>query len=413
MTVSRLIPLAAPAILGRRLRQGREDAARWREKLGETDAPRPDGRLIWLHAVGLGEVMALRGLIAAMTEAGEASARARSEGVEPDAPPSFLVTSTARSSAEVFARNCPPGTTHQFLPLDAPRYLARFLDHWRPDLSIWAEQDLWPGAIVATARRGIPLALVNARMNAASFEKRRRIRGLYADLYARFAVIEAQDATTARHLAALGAPNVRTGLPLKAAAPAPWADPAEVRRLAEALGARRLWLAASTHPEDETAVLAAQTALFRSDPRWLLLLVPRDPSRGVETGLPTRRRSAGGLPGPDHAIWLGDTFGEMGLWLSLADRIVIGGSFGATGGHNPWEAAALGKGTLHGPNVANFTADYARLEAAGAARPVTAEGLAHAITEPPPDGVAALSLVGEARTRIGPLARDLMALAGG
>ncbi len=146
LLAARAVPLVAPALLRRRLARGKELPDRWREKLGEASRPRPDGRLVWLHAVGLGEVLALRGLIAAMAQLSDVS---------------FLVTSTTRGSAEVLAANLPPRSVHQFLPLDAPGYLDRFLDHWRPDLSIWSEQDLWPGAVVAADRRGIPLALVN------------------------------------------------------------------------------------------------------------------------------------------------------------------------------------------------------------------------------------------------------------
>jgi 3-deoxy-D-manno-octulosonic-acid transferase len=185
-----LSPLAAP-ILRYRLSRGKEDPARWREKLGEPTARRPGGRLAWLHAVGLGEVLALRGLIAEMAD------RA------PDL--SFLVTSTARSAALATARNLPPRTIHQFLPLDLPGPRRRFLDHWRPDLSVWAEQDLWPGLVADTAARGIPLALVNARMNAASYRRRASARGLYAQLLRSFDLVAAQDEGTARHLEALGA----------------------------------------------------------------------------------------------------------------------------------------------------------------------------------------------------------------
>ena len=172
LAASRAIPLAAPRHLQKRLAKGKELPDRWREKLGEPTLPRPDGPLIWLHAVGLGEVLALRGLIAALAERSEAQ---------------FLVTSTTRASAEVLAANLPPRTRHQFLPLDAPGYLHRFLDHWQPSLSVWAEQDLWPGAVAAASARGIPLALVNARMNADAYARRRHWRGLYADLLARFA----------------------------------------------------------------------------------------------------------------------------------------------------------------------------------------------------------------------------------
>ena len=393
--VSRLIPLAAPGVLRRRLAQGSEDPLRWNEKLGEPTATRPEGRLVWLHAVGLGEVQALRGPIAALSQ------------VEPGL--SFLVTSTARSSGAVFAANLPSRTQHQYLPLDAPRYLARFLDHWRPALSVWAEQDLWPGAVHATAMRRIPLALVNARMNDAAFARRDRVRSLYADLYARFALIEAQDAATARHMTDLGARDVRVGLPLKAAAPDLSADAEDLTRLTAAVAGRQVWLAASTHPEDDQVALAAQAALWAQDRRWLLLLVPRDPGRPIDATLPTARRTQG-PPRPDHAVWIGDSYGEMGLWLRLAARVVVGGSFGPIEGHNPWEAAALGHGILHGPHVANFAGDYARLAAAGAARSVTPADLAQALTQAAPDGPAARRLVREARAAILPLARDLVAL---
>jgi 3-deoxy-D-manno-octulosonic-acid transferase len=178
LAASHAIPLIAPALLRRRLARGKEHPDRWREKLGQASQPRPHGPLVWLHAVGLGEVMALRGLIAGMADR--------------SADTNFLVTSGTRASAELFAANLPPRTRHQFLPLDAPGYLSRFLDHWRPSLAIWAEQDLWPGAVVATRARGIPLALVNARMNDAAFARRRRWRSLYADLFARFSAITAR-----------------------------------------------------------------------------------------------------------------------------------------------------------------------------------------------------------------------------
>ena len=168
--LSRALPLVAPALLRRRLAQGREDPARWREKLGEPTAPRPKGRLVWLHAVGLGEVLALRGLILAMAAE--------------DPELSFLVTSSARSSAQVMAANLPPRTQHQFLPLDAPRYLRRFLAHWQPDLSVWAEQDLWPGGVGAADRAGVPLALVNAHQAAQDEQEMMLWIGLYFGIIA-------------------------------------------------------------------------------------------------------------------------------------------------------------------------------------------------------------------------------------
>lgn len=401
LALSRAIPLAAPILLKRRLRRGKELPDRWREKLGFASLPRPAGPLVWLHAVGLGEVLALRGLITAMA--------AQAPEFE------FLVTSTTRGSAEVLAGNLPPRTRHQFLPLDAPRYLARFLDHWRPSLSVWAEQDLWPRAVVATARRGIPLALVNARMNADAFARRWRWRGLYGDLFARFRLIAAQDPATAAHLAQLGAKAVRVAPSLKAAAPVLSHDPVALAATRAALAGRRAVLLASSHPEDEAALFTALRGL--PDPP-LVLIAPRDigraadiAARAADHGFTTTRRSTG--EGPDAPIWIVDTFGEMGLWYRLCPVSLIGGSFGATEGHNPWEAAALGSAILHGPRVANFAGDYAALQVEGAALPVFAEGLGAALTM---DHAAmsrrALHLSQAAAGSLAPLATELLALGG-
>ena len=347
-----LAPLGARH-LRRRLAKGKEDPARWREKLGEAGAARPDGPLVWMHAVGLGEVLALRGLIGAMA------------AVRGDL--SFLVTSSALTSARAFAGQMPPRTQHQFLPLDLPAPVARFLTHWRPDLSVWAEQDLWPRAVVATAARGVPLALVNARMNDQAFARRRRAAGMYRDLFRRFALIAAQDDGTAVHLRALGAGAVAVTGTLKAAAPPLAVNEIELARLRGVLAGRRVWLAASSHPGDEAVALAAHAWVMERDPGAVLILAPRDPGRAIAAA-PGARRSAGEVPGP--GVYLADTIGEMGLWYRLAPVALVGGGFGI-GGHNPWEAARLGCAVLHGPGVANFTQDYKDLHAKAAAREVT------------------------------------------
>lgn len=395
------IPLVAPTVLKRRLAKGKDLPDRWREKLGEATQHRPDGPLIWLHAVGLGETLALRGLIAALA------------GQAPDVE--FLVTSTTRASAEVLAQNLPPRTRHQFLPLDAPAYLNRFLDHWRPALSVWAEQDLWPGAVTATAARGIPLALVNARMNAQAYARRSRWKGLYADLFVRFRLITAQDETTARHLQALGAKGVLVTGSLKAAAPPLAADPRKLAEAREVLTGLNPVLLASSHPEDEFVTLSALRA---ADPRPLLLIAPRDPQRGpdiaarvVEHGLTATLRSAG--QGPTGDVWIVDTFGEMGLWYRLCATSLIGGTFSATEGHNPWEPAALGSAILHGRRIDNFAADYAMLHEAGAAQPVQPEAVIAALTADHSAMAArAKALSDAAQGALAPLATDLLKLAG-
>ncbi|MFE3837299.1 3-deoxy-D-manno-octulosonic acid transferase [Pseudogemmobacter sonorensis] len=410
--------------LRRRLRRGKEDPARIGEKLGQANLPRPPGRLFWFHAVGLGEVMALRPLIQAI--------QAEAPGVN------VLLTSSARSSARVIGANLPPLTRHQFLPLDGPDFVGAFLDHWRPDLSVWSEQDLWPGAICDTAARGIPLAYVNARMNAQSHRRRARLGGLYRDLLRRFRLVAAQDAASAAHLRALGAvAPVVTGSLKPAAAPL-GADPVQLAGLTAALAGRRVWVAASTHPADEALVIEAQRRIRAEDPSALLILTPRLPDRAPEiaraldaAGLPHALRSRDGVPGAGAAVLLADSFGELGLWYRLARAAFIGGSCGegaaATGGHNPWEAVCLGLGVISGPDTANFGADYRDLAEAGLVRqiplgPEAPAALARAVSdafarvEPAPGaapGTAARALVEGARAALIPLARELIALSGG
>lgn len=383
--LARGLALVAPWHLKRRLARGREDPARWREKLGQAGQARPAGRLIWLHGVGLGEVMALRAVIAALTR------------VDPEL--NFLVTSSARSSAQVIGANLPPRTLHHYLPLDAPAFLTAFLDHWQPDLSIWSDQDLWPLAVLMADQRGIPLVYLNARITDASLKKRIFIKSLYDDLLKRFQLVLAQDGRSAHNLTTLGAKNVTVSPSVKAAAPTLAADPAEHARMQAMFHGRRVWVAASTHPEDETVALAAHAGLYASDPRWLLVLVPRDPRRHLSLTLPFAQRSTGQAL-DTQPVYLADSFGELGLWYRLGFAALIGGSFGPVQGHNPWEAAALGCAVLHGPHVTNFKNDYSALHQSKAAREISdAASLIAALTDP---DLPAMARRGQALTQQAP-----------
>lgn len=402
LTLGRGLAPLAPLLLKRRLAKGRELPARWREKLGEASLPRPDGCLIWLHAVGLGETMALRGLIRALAEQA------------PEAQ--FLITSGTRGSAEVILQDLPPRARHQFMPLDLAPYLARFLDHWRPDLVIWSEQDIWPGAMFTAQAQGIPQALVNARMGARSYRARARMASLYAAAFGCLDLVDAQDPETASHLTRLGAKGVTVSGSLKPTAPPLSFDFEEAAQLRSLLHGRQLWLAASSHPGDEAEILDALAA----NPDALVILAPRFPKRVPEIvadldrrGLSHVQRSKGARPGPQTQVWVADTLGEMGLWLSLADLALIGGGFDAVGGHNPWEAVILGCPVLHGPDTANFSTDYDLLAASGAARRVEKGGFADAV--PSTDEAAKLAeqaraLLAGRREKINALATRLLAL---
>ena len=402
LLASKAIPLVAQPVLRRRLAKGKEDPARWREKLGLPSLGRPTGRLVWLHAVGLGEVLALRGLISEMS------------GLAPDLH--FLVTSSAKSSAKVMAANLPLRSVHQFLPLDAPVYLERFLDHWRPDLSVWAEQEVWPGAVVALSRRNIPMALVNARITQKSYLRRKRAAGLFADLYRRFSLVAAQEEETALRLTQLGASDVQVTGSLKSAAPPLGVDSDELARLQTLLASRKVWVAASTHAEDEVEVLRALPQLGLD---FLTILAPRDIGRAdeiaatlTENGISFVRRSQGQVPGAQTRVWLADSYGELGIWYRLSKVALVGGAFGKVGGHNPWEPAVLGVPILHGQNTANFAADYDLLDSKNASKLVQPGGLAKAVLNPDlgPMGERARAMAALAKGKVAPLAADLVAL---
>ena len=356
LACSLLLPLIAGRFLRQRLKRGKEHPTRWIETQAKDLAPRPAGQVIWLNAVGLGEVLSLGGLIARLAM------------LLPDA--SFLVTSTTTTSAKVFAKQMPPRTMHQFLPIDALRYRQRFLDHFHPDLCLWVEQDLWPGFVVANAKRNIPQAVIAGRMDDVSFRSRAKAKSLFKNIYEVMTLVTAQDARSAQNLSKLGAAPTISGS-LKPAAPVLTFDENDLIFLQELLQGRTVWAVAPSHTTDEQIALDAHKILRQTDPGALLIIVPRFPPRGEEIatmiGHPTPRRSAGQLPSAGDPVWLCDTFGELGLIYRLSKTVLIGGTFNAIEGHNPWEAAALNAAVIHGPHTGNFSSDYAQLDAANAA----------------------------------------------
>lgn len=361
---STLLEPLAPRILKARARDGREDPARLGERLGRTKTPRPAGPLVWLHGVSVGEAVSLLPLVEAL--------RAR----RPDL--NILVTSGTVTSAQVLAGRLPPGVIHQFAPVDGPGAVRRFLDHWRPDLGVFVESELWPNLILGARRRGVRLALASARITEASARGWARAPATARTLLAAFDAVLPQDAASEARLSALGA---ATGprLNLKHVGQALPYDEAELARLRKAAGDRKVVLAASTHPgEDPIIAQAAREAA----PEALLIVAPRHPERGeaVARDLAAPRRSAAALPGAGP-IYVADTLGELGLFFRLADVVVMGGSFvPGVGGHNPLEPARLGCAIVTGPDVFNAADLYAALTAEGAAiRVADAEGLAAAV----------------------------------
>ncbi|WP_372840239.1 3-deoxy-D-manno-octulosonic acid transferase [Phaeovulum sp.] len=360
-----LTALAAPLLrwlLARRAATGREDPQRWREKLGVAGAVRPEGQLLWLHAASVGELLSVVSLVQALAKARPGLG--------------LLVTTSTITSARLAATRLPAHVVHQYLPLDTPRAVTRFLDHWHPDVAVWVESEFWPRLIEATAARGVPMLLVNARVSDRSARRWQRMGALAQRLLSHFSQVLAQDAQSARNLLAIGlAPErlTRAGSLKESAAALP-VDSAERARLRALWSARPRWLAASTHAGEEAEVFAAQRAAAAALPGLLLILAPRHPIRGPAlaaearaAGFSVAERSSGQGDAALADVYLADTLGEMGLWFDLAPVAFLGGSLVPVGGHNPYEPVAQGAAVLHGPEVGNFREVYARLDAAGAA----------------------------------------------
>ncbi|MFM8376572.1 MAG: 3-deoxy-D-manno-octulosonic acid transferase, partial [Phenylobacterium sp.] len=267
----------------------------------------------------------------------------------------LLVTSGTRTSADLLARRLPAGVIHQYVPVDGPRAVARFLDHWRPDLGVFAESELWPNLVLAARRRGTRMALVSARITEATARTWRRAPASARRLLAAFDLVLPQDRASADRLRALGAACGRELNLKRAGSPLPL-EPAELARLQAIMAGRPVVLAASTHPGEEGLVAQAAEGLGA-----LLVIAPRHPERGPEiaAALDAPRRALGQDPGPEDPVWIADTLGEMGLFFRLADVVVMGGSFpGGIGGHNPLEPARLGAPVITGPDIANAADVY-------------------------------------------------------
>lgn len=349
-------PLAG-AFLRLRERRGKEDAARRGERFGVAGLVRPPGELIWVHAASVGETLAALPLIERLAERGFA----------------LLLTTGTVTAADVAIRRLPQGARHQFVPIDTPSAVCRFLDHWRPDLAIFAESELWPTMLRTLRRRKLPLAVVNARMSERSFRSWRRFEPLARAVMGRADIFLAQATADADRLRGLGAGRVLVCGNLKYDVPAPPADPATLAELRNAIAARPVLVAASTHPGEEEAVIAAHRRLRERMPALLTIVAPRHPERGEAVAqsasgedLRVGRRSGGDAIGPETELYVADTIGEMGLWYRLADIAFLGGSLVSRGGQNPIEPAKLRVPVLHGPHVSNFRDVYDALTEAGA-----------------------------------------------
>ncbi len=343
--------------------KGKEDLSRLNERFGQPKSPRPDGALIWVHAASVGEAQSALILINKLSQ-GNAALK-------------FLVTSGTKTSADLMAKRLPKNAQHQYYPLDHAHWVQRFLNHWKPDLALWMESELWPNMLQGLKAKNIPAILVNARLSERSFKRWSFFKSSAHKMLSSFTMILAQTETDKTRFNKLGLHSVPVTDNLKySAAPLPF-DSHALQSLKTAIGLRPTWLYASTHEGEETLAARVHMDLATIYPDLLTIIVPRHPERradiekqlhvmGIKT---TLRGTDKNLPDDKTEIYVADTLGELGLFYSLSDIAMIGRSFSndGGGGHNPIEAAQLNCAVLTGPNIQYQTQLFDDMFAANAA----------------------------------------------
>ena len=355
-------PLAA-LILAWRTRRGKEEPERRLERFGEASAPRPPGFLAWFHAASVGEAIASLSVIEVLA------------AEHPDVR--VLLTTGTVTSAKLARARLPSGAIHQYVPLDNQVFVQRFLRHWRPDLGVFVESEIWPNLILEAKAQNVPLVLINGRMSKRSFRRFRKRPRFSRPLFSAFSLVLAQNEALAERFSQLGAiQSIGIGN-LKADAPPPPAELPGQRRLKAALEGRTILLAASTHPGEDEIVAAAHRTIKAQRPDLITIIVPRHPDRGPmiaellrNSGFGVALRSAGELPGAGTDIYIADTIGELGFFYTLAPVAFIGGSLVPHGGQNPVEPVKLGAAVLTGPHWSNFRDSYTELLRVDGAREI-------------------------------------------
>ena len=356
--------------LKQRIKSGKEDPLRVQEKLGYFRVQRPEGLLLWFHALSVGESLALLTLLKSLG------------GLYPSAH--FLLTTNTKTSVEALTSvGLPERVIHSYLPADARGPVQRFLDHWKPDILAITETDLWPYMITQASRRGVPLVLINGRVANTSFQRRMKTRNIYYNILPMFQQILAQDKVDADRLITLGAPaqNVQVLGSLKSSA-----DPLpdffdERHQITTQIEGRPVWLAASTEPCEEEQMFEAHSLAREKIPDLLMIVAPRHVKFADKTEVLAKgrfnsvsRRSNHQSITSDTAVYIADSFGEMGLWYRIAPVVFIGhtmpGFLPPLTGKNPYEALNFGAYVLHGPDYTDFTSTYGRLTAAGATKEI-------------------------------------------
>jgi 3-deoxy-D-manno-octulosonic-acid transferase len=354
--------LSGPLIdlyLLKRKAAGKEDQKRFPERLGHAAFPRPEGTLVWVHAASVGEALSVLPIIKKLSVGHENV--------------NFLLTTGTTTSAKLVESRLPDKAFHQYVPIDRISAVRRFLKHWRPNLALWVESELWPNLVTQTGKH-CPMILLNGRISDDSYKNWLRYKSLSQQVMSCFTLTLPQSKHDAERFEKLGARNVKYIGNIKFDAPALPSDSQKMGALIGQIGQRPVWLAASTHDNEEEMIAAIHKELKEAHPELLTIIAPRHPKRSneivkliSENGLNVALRSKEQPITEDTDIYIADTLGELGVFYRLVPIVFIGGSLVDRGGQNPLEAARLDCTIIYGPYMDNFIEIKREMEAVHAA----------------------------------------------
>lgn len=397
---SALLVVLAPITVYHLIWRGFRQSAyllRWDERYGIYRTP-PLTAPVWVHAVSVGEVNAAAPLINAL--------------LARDPARRLLVTTITPTGSERVRALWGDRVEHVYLPYDLSGAVRRFLGHFRPQIGLIVETELWPNLLFCCRDAGVPTVVVNARLSARSLRGYRVLRPLVGRALRTVRRVATQSADDGKRFVKLGAlrdavidtGNLKFDIAL---------DEAKIATLVADFrgraGARPVWIAASTHPDEEAPVIDIHRRLRTRWPDLLLIWAPRHPERfrsamqlGVDAGWRVATRALTTWPDGGDDVFVLDTLGELGLFFACADVAFVGGSLQDIGGHNLLEPAAVGTPVVTGPHLQNFTDIAKQLGRADALRIGTDADAVH-------DHIAALLDDADARRAMAEAGRALVA----
>lgn len=340
-----LFPAIAVYLLIRR-NKGKEDGQRWQERFGKASFPRPSGTVVWLHAASVGESVSMLPLIHLLVE--------RYKDIH------VLVTTGTVTSAAMLNKRLPDRAFHQYVPIDSALCVHSFLRHWRPNIAVWVESELWPNLITQTQKQ-CAIVLLNGRISGKSYNKWRHYKSLSKVVLRCFSLIMPQSEEDARRFEFLGGKNVKYMGNLKFDAPTLPAPSKAMGAMLSMIGERPVWVAASTHHNEEERIAKVHMKLKEEYPTLLTIIVPRHVKRGADIvsqveklHLSAALRSKEETITDITDIYIADTMGELGIFYRLSPIVFVGGSLIPHGGQNPLEPARLECAIVLGPYMDNF-----------------------------------------------------------